>query len=210
MDIEWFGHRCFRLKGKGLSIVTDPIDEKLALRASIPDADIVTLSHLPVQNGDPAAIPAKRKVLRGPGEYEFAGVFITGIRTYRDGKRGAERGPNTVYRIRTEGLRICHLGALGHALSAEQASAVGAVDIAFVPVGGESLTPAQASETARALEAKVIIPMPFRKAPGEKTDPVQALLKELGVAAPAPVQKHSLTASTVPAEPSAVLFRPAA
>jgi L-ascorbate metabolism protein UlaG (beta-lactamase superfamily) len=197
MDIEWLGWGCFRLKGGGLTVLTDPFDDRGGIRPDVPEVDIVTLSRPPTGADD--ALRARRKVLRSPGDYEIAGAFISGIRTYRDGKRG----PNTAYRLRLDGVRLCHLGALGHVPTADQASAIGDADILLMPVGGETLTPAQAAETTNLLGPKVIIPMPWKKAPGERTEPLQAFLKELGLAAPALVARWTVTPSTLPGGKSA-------
>ena len=43
-----------------------------------------------------------------------------GLQTYHDGEHGAQRGKNTAYLFEIDELTICHLGDLGHVLSAEQ------------------------------------------------------------------------------------------
>ena len=47
-------------------------------------------------------------------------VFITGIRTYHDAEKGAQNGYNTAYLIEIEGMKLCHLGDLGHPLNEDQ------------------------------------------------------------------------------------------
>jgi hypothetical protein len=60
------------------------------------------------------------------------------------------------------GLRIVHLGDLGHKLDPDQAAAVGTADILMTPVaGGPTVDPKTALEVIRQLQAKVIIPMHF-------------------------------------------------
>jgi L-ascorbate metabolism protein UlaG (beta-lactamase superfamily) len=46
------------------------------------------------------------------------------------------RGKNAAFIVEADGLVICHLGDLGHELSAEQVKAIGPVDVLMVPVGG--------------------------------------------------------------------------
>lgn len=207
MDIEWLGRSCFRLKRSGLSILTDPFTDRLAFRNDIPEVDVITLSHLPAHDGDLTQLPAKRKVFRGAGEFEIGGVFITGVKTFRDAKRGAERGPNTVYRFKIEGVRLCHLGSIGHIPDSAQVTVIGDLDILLVPVGGDTLTPPQAAETAALFSPKIVIPMPIRTPGSPKGDPVDALVKELGLTATGPLSRFTVTASSLGAQQRIVLFK---
>ena len=45
MDVTWLGHGCFRLRGKGGAVVTDPYPPAIGLKLQRLDADIVTMSH---------------------------------------------------------------------------------------------------------------------------------------------------------------------
>jgi L-ascorbate metabolism protein UlaG (beta-lactamase superfamily) len=139
----------------------------------------------------------------GPGEYEIAGVPITGIRTYHDGERGAQRGTNTVFVLEIESMRLCHLGDLGHVPTPEQVEAMGDVDILLVPVGGGStLDAAAAAETASLLEPKLVIPMHYATpATTRNLDPLDRFLKEMG-AAPTltPESRLSVKRSSLPHE----------
>ena len=102
-------------------------------------------------------------MIDGPGEYEIGGVFITGIVTYADGKKGAARGQNIVYTFHYSGVTVCHLGLLGHVPTQSQVEHLGAVDILLVPVGGHgSLTPAKASEVISLFEPSLVVPMNYK------------------------------------------------
>ncbi len=48
----------------------------------------------------------------------------------------AQRGKNGVFILDIDGLRIVHLGDLGHKLSREQLRRLGKVDVLMIPVGG--------------------------------------------------------------------------
>lgn len=50
--------------------------------------------------------------------------------------KGLERGKNTVFVFEMDGLRIVHLGDLGHLLTDEQLKEIGTVDVLMIPVGG--------------------------------------------------------------------------
>jgi L-ascorbate metabolism protein UlaG (beta-lactamase superfamily) len=62
-----------------------------------------------------------------------------------------------------DGIKLCHLGDLGHKLSEKQVADIGKVDILLVPVGGNfTIDAATAAEVAGKLAAKVIIPMHYK------------------------------------------------
>jgi L-ascorbate metabolism protein UlaG (beta-lactamase superfamily) len=123
------------------------------------------------------------KLLDGPGEYEIGDVFVTGITTFADGKRGASRGLNTVFTFSYGGLTVCHLGRLGHVPTQSQVENVGTVHVLLVPVGGSgSLTPARASEVISLFEPNIVIPMHYKvKGLQVKLGTLNPFLKEMGL-----------------------------
>ena len=99
MEINYFGHSCFRLSERnGSSIVTDPFDASVGFSMPRLKADIVTISHDAPGHNHASAIKEAR-ALRGAGEYEIGGVFITGVQTAAaKGKAAASRADgNTVF-----------------------------------------------------------------------------------------------------------------
>lgn len=188
MDISYLGHSSFKIKTKAVSIITDPFDPKMVgLKYSDVEGEIVTISH---NHGDHNAfdkVASVKKVVNGPGEYEISGVSIYGYNTFHDNKNGEERGRNTVYAIEAEGLRIVHLGDLGHALSDGLIEEIGDVDVLIIPVGGFfTIGPKEATEIVSKIEPFFVIPMHYN-VPGlsptltEKLLPVDAFLKECGI-----------------------------
>jgi L-ascorbate metabolism protein UlaG (beta-lactamase superfamily) len=81
MDIDWYGHSCFRLREAGVTIVTDPYDKSVGYTLPRLRADIVTISHDSPGHAAVSAVKVEGKTLNRPGEYEISGVFITGIQT---------------------------------------------------------------------------------------------------------------------------------
>ncbi|PIU54830.1 MAG: lactamase, partial [Chloroflexi bacterium CG07_land_8_20_14_0_80_51_10] len=112
MEITWLGHSCFRLRGKGATVVTDPFDKTSGYHLGKITADIVTVSHDHPQHSFVSGIGGEPKVLRAPGEYEIAGVFIYGIKTFHDSNKGQTRGKNTAYLMEIDDIKVCHLGDL--------------------------------------------------------------------------------------------------
>lgn len=196
-EIKWFGHNCFRIRAKEATVITDPVDRVTGYSMSKQTADIVTLSHEHQGHINLNAVRPEFQIVRGPGEYEMHDVFITGIRTYHDDKRGAERGYNTCYMIELEGMMFCHLGDLGHTISGEVAEAMANADVLLVPAGGQNIiTPQQAAEIVGQIEPKVVIPMQYATEQGDRDlGSLDAFCKALGVAAPEPIDKLTMRSS---------------
>ena len=184
MEITWYGQSCFRLSERGLAtVVTDPFPPDVGLAFPRPRAHVVTASRDDAACRYGSGVRGPFRLIDGPGEYEVGGVFITGIATYADGKKGADRGLNIVYTFHYDGLTVCHLGLLGHVPTQSQVEHLGAVDVLLVPVGGHgSLTPAKASEVISLFEPRLVIPMNY-KVPGliPTLGTLGPFLKEMGL-----------------------------
>lgn len=164
MKIRWCGHACFLLTtDSGLKILTDPFDESVGYPIPTVVPDVVTVSHEHFDHNAVHLVPGTPEVVRGPGEHTVRGLTIHGLVTYHDDARGERRGPNTVFTIETDGLRVTHLGDLGHTLSAAQILALRPVQVLLVPVGGYyTIDARQAKEVVEALNPKLVIPMHYK------------------------------------------------
>jgi len=208
MEITWLGHSCFRIKGKEAVIVTDPFDKTSGYNLGKITADIVTISHDHPQHSFASGVGGDPKVLRGPGEYEVAGVFIYGTRTFHDNTKGQTRGKNTIYLMEIDDVKVCHLGDLGHALSAAQVEEISDTDVLMVPVGGISTIDASgAAEIINALQPKIVIPMHYKTAAVNlELDPLDKFLKEMGSKEIAPLPKLSVNKSALPIDTQIVVL----
>ena len=110
-------------------------------------------------------------------------MFVTGIVTFADGKRGASRGLNNIFTFNFDGLTVCHLGLLGHVPTQSQVESLGTVNVLLVPVGGGgSLTPARASEAISLFEPSIVVPMYYRIPDLQvKLGTLDGFLKEMGL-----------------------------
>jgi L-ascorbate metabolism protein UlaG (beta-lactamase superfamily) len=190
-EFRWYGHNCFRIKGREATVITDPVGRETGYAMPKQTADVVTISHDHPGHANLNAVRPEFQVVNGPGEYELHDIFITGIRTYHDEERGKERGYNTVYLIELEGMVICHLGDLGHALTEEQAEAMSNVDVLLVPAGGGPvIDPAKAAEVIAQIEPKIVVPMQYATPQGDrKLGDLPSFCKQLGVDVPQPEEK---------------------
>jgi len=218
MELTWYGRTCIRLRGKDAVVVADPYPSVVGPTGRGISADIVTFSHpddhpLPRAKGrlsrDGATVlPASLEdafVLDGPGEYEVKHVLITGLRTYRDDQRGAQRGRNVVFVIELDGLRTIHLGDIGHLLTEEKLGDIGEVDIACIPVGG-ALSAPKAAELIAQLEPRIVIPMPVCEDEAECEVALDRFFHEMGAGRPPIQPKLSIIPSGLPAETTTVLL----
>jgi L-ascorbate metabolism protein UlaG (beta-lactamase superfamily) len=162
LDIDWYGHACFRIRDRGVTIVTDPHPEELGYERPRIRADVVTVSHPHPGHSAVKGFRGSPHVLSAPGEYEIGGAFITGIATYHDARQGSEQGQNTVFMFDLGGLTVCHLGDLGHGLAQEEIEAFDQVHILLIPVGGgNSLGGALAAEVVSTIEPNIVVPMHY-------------------------------------------------
>ena len=211
MDITWLGHSCFRIRGRDVTVVTDPYDRGLGFPPLKLAADVVTVSSDDLHHSNVAAVqPSNGRVrtLDGPGEYEVAGALVEAVQTYRDKQKGKERGKNTAFLIHIEDVSVCHLGAIGHTLASAQIEALKDADVLIVPIGGHgTIDAAEAAEVVSQLEPKVVIPMQYGT-PGMELDSMDRFCKEMAVTDATIVPRFSVTKTTLPDEPRVVLLQP--
>lgn len=195
-EIRWYGHNCFRIRGKDAVVVTDPVGKGTGYSLAKQTADLVTVSSSQPEHANLAAIKPEYATIDGPGEYEIHDIFVTGIRTHLDEEKGKLRGHNTSYLIEIDGMVVCHLGDLGHALGEEHAEAMTDVDILLIPAGNPHLDPARAAEIASQLSPKVVIPMQYATESGDKAlGRLDAFCRHLGVPAPEAEEKLTVKSS---------------
>jgi L-ascorbate metabolism protein UlaG (beta-lactamase superfamily) len=208
MDIIWLGHACFRLKGRDSTILLDPCPRSTGYNIGKQQAQIVTVSHPHPDHSFTEAVTNTPSVLDAPGEYEIGGIHITGIRTYHDANKGADRGKNTTFVIEVDEVRVCHLGDLGHVPTEEQSEALTDIDVLLVPVGGHgTIDAATASEIISQLEPKLVVPMHYAtEVSTTELDPLDKFIKEMGVTSPAPQPKLSLSRSNIPLSTQVVVL----
>ena len=156
MKLTWLGHSCFVIEEKGFRIAVDPFRGVRGYRDSETEANFVVCSH---QHGDHNAVDLVKMVpAKVPNPF-----YIKEIHCFHDEAQGAKRGPNIIRVFCADGVRIAHLGDLGHLLSEEQIKEIGRLDGLLIPVGGHfTIDAKEAAETVRALAPKAVIPMHYR------------------------------------------------
>jgi len=219
MELTWYGRTCIRLRGKDAVVVSDPYPSIVGPTGRGITGDVVTFSHpddapLPkkvtrVSRDGTTAIPSSLEnafILDGPGEYEVHDVLITGVRTYRDAMRGANRGRQTAFVMELEGIHTIHLGDIGHELTEEKLADIGHVEVACVPIGG-ALSAEKAAALVAQLDPRIVVPMTVCEEDADCEEALRRFLHEMG-AEPVVQPKLSVTLSSLPHETTTVLLEP--
>lgn len=153
MDIEFYGANCITFTNKQVRLVVDDNLAVLGGKAITKEGDVALFTD---GHGVPAV--ATKLILDSPGEYEVAGVSITGIPARAHLEEKAVKSA-TVYKLLFDDIRVLVTGHIYPELSESQLETIGAVDVMIVPVGGNGYTldPSGALQLMKKIEPKVVI-----------------------------------------------------
>ena len=162
MKIEYFGHSCFRLTGdNGTSVLTDPYTK---VGYELPrglTADIVTVSHGHFDHNYTNGVECTH-IVRDIAQRDIDGVEIRGEHSYHDTKQGSLRGENIIFKIKMDGITVCHFGDLGEGYNEALAQKLSGANIWLIPIGGTyTIDSAQAIEYLKKMKPKAVIPMHY-------------------------------------------------
>ena len=211
MEISWYGPSCFRISDRGqTAVVCDPYDhrevgyEPLKLKA-----DIVTISHESPRHSFISGVKGEPYIIRGAGEYEIGGVFVSGVRTDTKRRKDSPDKINTLYLITYDGINIIHLGDMLQVPNQADVESLGPVHIALVPVGGNGgLNAARAVDAISLFEPNIVIPMHYATpATSLKMEPISKFLKEMGLSSVETIPSLKLaSAASLPEETQVVVL----
>ncbi len=208
MDIAWYGHAAFRLRGREAAVVMDPCAPETGFRLNRPSADIVTVSRGqdPAHNwvdGVSLESPGFQRTLDAPGEYEIKRVLATGVRT-----PGPNASRNIAFVVTIDEVIVAHLGDLQAMPERTALDELQRANVVLMPCGGGShLSPQAAASIANEIAAPLIIPMLYQP---EATDGVDTgleslstFLREMGATADPPSDNHvNVTRTSLPTTPT--------
>ena len=209
MDIAWYGHAAFRLRGREAAVVMDPCSlETTGFKLNAPAADIVTISRQdnPAHNwfdGVELAPGGYQGPLNAPGEYEIKRVLATGVNT-----PGPDGTRNIAFVITIDEVIVAHLGDLQDMPSRAALDELQRAHVCLLPIGGNQrhLSPASAATIATAIGSRLIIPMLYQPEAGEVQTGLERLntfVQEMGLDVEAPTDNHiNVTPTNLPAAPT--------
>jgi len=214
MEIIWQGQSFFEIKtksfrGETVNLAVGSFDNALGLKPPKAEAQILLLSDY---QQDIPKTKDKPFLINEPGEYEVKGILIKGISSYGRGpvkENEKEKKINIIYKVESEGIKICHLGELSqNDLSEDQLEEIGEVDILMVPVGGGKTIGAKvAAEIVSQIEPRMVLPMNY-KIPGLKMDieGPDKFLKTMGAENIQPQKKLKITLRDLPKEETEIVI----
>jgi L-ascorbate metabolism protein UlaG (beta-lactamase superfamily) len=175
MRIEWYGQSAFHLSSSQTSVFIDPFADVSSMidrgmQFDYPPiegvaAELLLVTHEHLDHNGVEAIGGDPVVLRSTaGRLESPLGEVLAIAAEHDEAAGIQRGPNTIFAFHLDGLRVCHFGDFGQrSLRGEQAEAIGAVDLLFLPVGdGPTIGAAQGRRIVDQLRPRWVVPMHYR------------------------------------------------
>lgn len=182
VEVISLGHSSFKFIGKTISVICDPFhEEAVGLKFPRIEANVVTISHEHKDHNNEEGVRGEFICFDSPGEYEIKGAEIIGIKSFHDENKGADRGLNTIFVYEIDGIKLCHLGDLGHELTSEQIEKIDGIDILFIPVGDTTTVDAKkAAKVISAVGPKIVVPMHYKVGKKTNLDSVNVFLREMG------------------------------
>ena len=176
MRVEWYGQSAFRLQGGEDTIFIDPFGDMSAamrehgMKFDYPliegvSAGLLLITHEHRDHNAAEVIGGEPVVIRSTaGSFASPVGEVIAVASEHDDAAGTQRGPNTIFGLALQELRICHFGDFGQAtLRESQRAAIGEVDLLILPVGGGPTIGAQAAhEVIRQLQPRWVVPMHYR------------------------------------------------
>lgn len=175
MRVEWYGQSAFALSDGSRTVAIDPFGDLSAMAGrgiqfDYPaieglQAEVLLVTHEHLDHNGVEAVGGEPAILRSTaGKLESPIGEVTAVASEHDEEAGTSRGPNTIFVFDFDGARVSHFGDFGQgALREEQATAIGPVDLLFLPVGGGPTIGARgAAEIVSRLSPRWVVPMHYR------------------------------------------------
>ncbi|MFC2021264.1 MBL fold metallo-hydrolase [Chloroflexota bacterium] len=175
-QLQWLGQAGFVLtSSQGSKILVDPPSARTGYTIEpIADVDAVLVSHGHGDHSNVELATGSPLILRGLTDdgwntidQQVKDIRIHSISPvnpiYHDNEKGDQRGRNTIFVIEVDGLRLVHMGDLGHILTPESVTAIGSVDAVLIPVGGHyTIDATAATQVVDQLGPSMVIPMHYK------------------------------------------------
>ncbi|HON86534.1 MAG TPA: MBL fold metallo-hydrolase [Syntrophorhabdaceae bacterium] len=169
MKIKWYGHAAFNIvSDKKVGIIIDPYQSgafggALSYGPIKDEADIVLVSHDHDDHNYTKDIKGKFQTIKKAGTHSVKGIAIRAIPSYHDPSKGKERGDNLIFVLDVDGIKIAHMGDLGHTLPKDTINEIGPIDVLLIPVGGfYTIDSKEATKVVNDIKPVITIPMHFK------------------------------------------------
>lgn len=158
INITYYGHACFMLEMDGYRTVIDPYKDGMVdgLPNLSLEAEAVFGSHGHADHNYYQAVIIRKSNQTAP-------YTLESIETAHDDQGGKLRGKNLVRIFDFDGLRVAHLGDLGHLPEGDLLKKLQGVDCLLIPTGGTyTIDHVQAKQAVDLVQPKVVVPMHYR------------------------------------------------
>jgi len=216
MIIKYLGHAAFELVlESGACIVFDPYQAgafgTLNYAPINKVYDVAVVSHDHEDHACAGVLSKAKRVVDRAGNVTAESIAVESAAAFHDASKGSQRGKNLVSVVRAEGLRIAHLGDLGHPITAKDYPVLVGVDVLMIPVGGHfTISAAEAAKVVGELKPKIVIPMHFKTPEVDfPITPVENFTKLMDNVERAGASEIVLTKETLPAKTKVVVLEPA-
>jgi L-ascorbate metabolism protein UlaG (beta-lactamase superfamily) len=213
MKIKYFGHAAFELAlENGKKLVFDPYKAgafgTLTYGAIEGTFDIAIVSHDHDDHSDAAILSRARKAVWKAGKVTLDGIPIESVSTFHDDRKGGARGKNLISIVEAEGLRVAHMGDLGHSVSAKDYPMLAGLDVLMIPVGGHfTIDAATAAGIVKELSPMIAIPMHYKTPKADfPIAPVEDFTKLMDNVETPGSSEIDVTKATLPAKPKVVVL----
>lgn len=158
INITYYGHACFMLEMDGYRTVIDPYKDGMVdgLPNLSLEAEAVFGSHGHADHNYFQAVTIRETNQAAP-------YTLESIESDHDDQGGSLRGKNLVRIFDFDGLKVAHLGDLGHVPEGDLLKKLQSVDCLLIPTGGTyTIDHVQAKQIVDLVQPKVVIPMHYR------------------------------------------------
>lgn len=197
IEIVWIGHSCFEVGFHECRILIDPFSpERFDHILPKTKYDIVFATHKAQDHyyfdgikadtyllacGDKNEFISERqdeernirgKTIQKTADSSFSYWTVT---SFHDDQHGAVEGVNGIICLDFNGIKVVHLGDLGHVLEEIQLEQIGSVDVLMIPIDGYFTIDIDTAKTIiRQLAPKIVFPMHYRTERSRTTRPIYA------------------------------------
>lgn len=195
LEIIWIGHSCFEIKYQDYRILIDPFTpEWFDYARPQGKYNFVFATHKAQDHNYFEGIDADFFLLASGETNEFIqkersekqlliGKTVKNIGTesftfwtvpsYHDDQKGAAEGINGILCFDFDGIKVVHLGDLGHVLEDDHLKKVGSVDVLMIPCDGYfTIDIDTAKKIIDQLDPKIVFPMHYKTERSKQTQPI--------------------------------------
>jgi len=216
VKIKYLGHAAFELTiENGKRIVFDPYKAgafgTLNYGPIGGEFDVAVVSHDHEDHMCRSVLSRSKNTVSKAGSATIEGIKIESIATFHDERKGGQRGKNLVSIVEADGLRVAHLGDLGHAISSKDFPALKGIDVMMIPVGGYfTIDAATAAKIVKELEPKIVIPMHYKTSRVDfPITPVDNFTKLMDTVETPGTSEIDVTKAALPAKTKVIVLEPA-